>query len=372
MTKEKKISVGFEHPACVITIDLRLWCASGIGRYLNAVVPELVRLLPNCRFYLLGSLRVLGEIDWPSNVVLKEFSARLYSIREQLQALWIIPKDTQLLWWPHYNVPLLHRGPLFVTVYDAFHLHLGGSLVNFIKRGYASLLFAVIKRRAERVFTISNFSSNELVSLAKIPIERIRVMHLGVTPEWFISKKEIIKHNRPYIIFVGNVKPHKNLRRVLAAFSDLVDKIPYDFLIVGKRDGFITGDEKVASMAAQLGDRVVFTGWVTDEDLRRYVANARLMIFPSLYEGFGLPPLEAMACGCPVVASDIPAVREVCGDLVRYFDPNSVESIRSSILAEIDTIRDEKKAINWANLYKWENCIMAMRAEFNWQIKRQS
>jgi glycosyltransferase involved in cell wall biosynthesis len=280
--------------------------------------------------------------------------------------------ETDLLWWPHYNVPLFFRGRLVVTVYDAYHLRMRWSLGDLVKRCYAELLFGAVRRRAEKVFTISHFSKGELEVLARVPAERIVPIHLGVAPEWFDTKTEEGFRERPYLLFVGNVKPHKNLRRLIAAFAGLVDDVPHDLVIVGKRDGFITGDEVVARMAADLGDRVVFTGWVDDNDLRRYVANAALMVFPSMYEGFGLPPLEAMACVCPVVASDIPVLHEVCGDQVAYFDPTSVDAIRDSIVAELSAPRELVGAVEWARRYDWEDCIDATVAEFSSLLGKQA
>ena len=351
-------------PARVVTIDLRLWKASGIGRYLNVLVPALVATFPACRFHLLGPLDLLSDIAWPANVTLHDFNPPIYSIAEQLEAPGCIPADSELLWWPHYNVPLLYRGRLVVTVYDAYHLRMNGTLGDFVKRHYAALFFALIRRRAEKVFTISNFSKNEVVALARVPSERIVPIHLGVSSEWFETSKEVGFSPRPYLLFVGNVKPHKNLRALVNAFASLVDDIPHDLVIVGKREGFITGDREVARMAKKLGDRVAFTGWVSDQDLRRLVANAGLMIFPSLYEGFGLPPLEAMACGCPVIASDIPVLREVCSDKVRYFDPESVDDLRDAIISEILHPRNVSGIVDWVRRYDWGSCVEAAMEEF--------
>jgi glycosyltransferase involved in cell wall biosynthesis len=106
-------------------------------------------------------------------------------------------------------------------------------------------------------------------------------------------------HPRPYLLFVGNVKPHKNLVGLLRAFALLHEEIPHDLLLVGRRHGFIHGSPEVEEQAARLGGRVRFTGWLEDREVKRLFAHADALVFPSFYEGFGLPPLEAMACGCP-------------------------------------------------------------------------
>ncbi len=137
--------------------------------------------------------------------------------------------------------------------------------------------------------------------------------------------------------------------------------MPHKLVIVGRREGLITADTRVQALAAELGDRVTFTGFVDDAALKSWVANADLLVQPSFYEGFGLPPLEAMAAGCPVAVSDIPVLREVCGDAAAYFDPLKPEDIASQV---VNVLQDKefrsrlrRQGKIRARSLRWETCV---------------
>ena len=130
-------------------------------------------------------------------------------------------------------------------------------------------------------------------------------------------------------------------------------------MIVGKKDGFITGIDNIKTEITGFEDRIIFTGYVDDDTLQQYVANARALLFPSLYEGFGLPPIEAMACGCAVAASDIPAVKEVCGDQAQYFDPYNIQSIAAALL-KIDLHKVKAAESYVREKYSWDHTAQAV------------
>ena len=161
---------------------------------------------------------------------------------------------------------------------------------------------------------------------------------------------------------MGNVKPNKNLGSLVDAYSLLLEEIPHDLVIVGKKDGFITGDNVVISRAAGMGARVHFTGHLDETLLRQYVSHADIFVFPSLYEGFGLPPLEAMAAGCPVIASNAASLPEVCGDAVTYCDPYDANDIAEKIkLVLADGNKRERmrvKGFEHAKMFTWEKCAI--------------
>ena len=144
----------------------------------------------------------------------------------------------------------------------------------------------------------------------------------------------------------------------MAAFSRIANDIPHKLVIVGKREGFITGDSDVQEAAQRLGGRVLFTGQIDQSLLRRYYSHAALLAFPSLYEGFGLPPLEAMACGCPVLVSNAASLPEVCGDAAVYVDPYRVEDIADTLLRVLldGGLRTELSArgLERAASYQWQ------------------
>ena len=152
-----------------------------------------------------------------------------------------------------------------------------------------------------------------------------------------------------FVLFVGNVKPHKNLKNLLFA----LEKTNLNLVIVGKKDGFITGDSTISEIirTKNLSDRIFFTGYVKDADIAAIYNLAKLFVFPSLYEGFGIPPLEAQACSCPVVCSNAASLPEVCDDSVVYFDPHDVEDMRNNI----QTVLNDKNLQNELRIKGLEN-----------------
>ena len=137
------------------------------------------------------------------------------------------------------------------------------------------------------------------------------------------------------ILYVGNVKPHKNLIRLLEAYYlyKKNNENSIKLLIVGKKDGFITGIDNIKNVIDKydLGTEIKFTGYVEDDDLPAIYSMAKLFVFPSIYEGWGIPPLEALACGCKVIASTTASIPEACRDRAEYFDPFDVMDIKAQI-----------------------------------------
>lgn len=347
----------------MITIDVRWLNASGMGTYLRNIIPGILVAFPERDFVLLGDRSEIERIGIPSDakVDVVAVSSKMYSIAEQFEIQKKIPKETRLYFAPHYNIPLLYRGKMLVTVYDLFHLAMPDLVGGLHKRLYAKIMFGAVRRRAAAIMTISQFTKDELIRFTGKGGTPIYPIHLGVADAWFHIPPSARPYTNKYILYVGNVKPHKNLSALVKAFGSICDKIPHDLVIVGKKEGFITGDEAVANEAARLGSRVQFTGYVEDEMLRQYFAHADALVFPSLYEGFGLPPLEAMAAGCPVLVSTAASLPEICGDAAVYCDPYRAEDIASKLL---ELLTDEglceefrRKGYERARTFTWERCV---------------
>jgi glycosyltransferase involved in cell wall biosynthesis len=334
-----------------------------MGTYLRNLLPGVIAAFPEQQFCLLGDVKSLSALEWSNsiNVSLIEANSAMYSLTEQLELKKKIPKDTRLFWAPHYNIPLFYRGDMLVTIYDLFHLAMPRLVGGWHKRLYAKLMFHMVHLRALAILTISHFSKDEFRRFTGSTRQPIYPIHLGVANSWFDIKLSARPHSNKYILFVGNVKPHKNLSALVSAFNLICKRIPHDLVIVGKREGFITGDAMVADLATSLGCRVHFTGYVDDPALHQFFANADAMVFPSLYEGFGLPPLEAMAVGCPVLVSNAGPMPEVCGDAALYCDPYSVDDIAAKLLTILNdeplraTLR--QRGLERARTFTWESCI---------------
>lgn len=343
-----------------IAIDMRMVRHSGIGTYLRSLFPRLRALRPADRFCLLGlPERLQEQFGAPgAGVEHAPWQSPIYSVREQLRGPGCIGKGVDLLWSPHYNIPLLRRGPLVVTVHDTFHLAMPELVGGVHRRLYARVLFGAVAKKADAIICVSRFTADELVRLAGADARKIRVVPNGVDEAWFRLRRLRRPHSRPYLLFVGNVKPNKNLRRLVTAYESLAAGIEQDLVIVGQREGFLTADSQVAALAAKLPERVRFTGYVDQATLEQYFAHAEALVFPSLYEGFGLPPLEAMACGCPVIASRAASLPEVCGEAALYFDPREPAQIAAAIrrLVEDRGLRHElvHRGAERARAFSWD------------------
>lgn len=317
-----------------ICIDCRMINSSGIGTYIRNIIPEVIHELNDVKFYLLGDKsKILNSNLFNfSNIEIIEFEAPIYSIKEQIIYPFIIPKDVQLFWSIHYNFPVFYKGNLLVTIMDVAHLALDEFNSSIIKSFYANFMFKQIASRANSLIYISEFSKKQFNEYVGKPFGNEFVTLLGVGNGWFNTPEENLDIlSQPYILSVGNVKPHKNLGRLIDAFKKISHKIKHKLVIVGKDEGFITGDNTLKDKIKGLDERIIFTGEVGEFELKKYFRNADIFVFPSLYEGFGLPPLEAMASGLPVISSPNASLTEVCGDAAIYFNPNSTEDLAEKL-----------------------------------------
>ena len=359
----------------MITIDARWLCTSGIGTYLRHIIPGILKYFPDKQFTILGNERDLQRLDGAaeSRVRLIPASSPMYSIREQLDYARLIPKETTLYFATHYNVPIFYRGKMLVTVYDLFHLAMPDMVGGLHKGVYARLMFNAVRRKASAIITISNFTKAELNRLTRPGEQPVIPIHLGVDNSWFSIPRSESPHHRPYILYVGNIKPHKNLGALVKAFGSISNRISHDLVLVGKKEGFITGDYIVAIEAQDLKGRVHFTGHVDDMQLRSYFSHADALVFPSLYEGFGLPPLEAMAANCPVLVSNVGPMPEICGDAALYCDPYRIDDIAGKLLTLLSDaqLRDSlrQRGLERARSFTWDRCVRetcdVMRALLN-------
>ncbi len=351
-----------------LCVDARMYRASGIGTYLQNLLPALGE---SFELTLLGDPDELAEVD--SRVI--PTTIPIYSVAGLLRFSALVP-CCDLFWSPHYNVPWLpvRAQARLVTIHDVFHLaHL--RTLSLPQRGYATLAFRAAARFSEHIITVSEFSKTEIRRYLKVPDDRVSVIPNGVDHTLFnqqISEEQQRAVRKKYglpprwLLYVGNVKPHKNLITLVKAFSMLPEALSDRHLVVvGQREGFITGDTELGRTLQNdppLARRVHFTGFVEQADLPELYRLAELFVFPSKYEGFGLPPLEALACGCPVVVSDRASLPEICGTAANYADPDSPDDLAAKILAALrrsPAERDRKiqLGLERAQKYTWASSV---------------
>jgi glycosyltransferase involved in cell wall biosynthesis len=185
-------------------------------------------------------------------------------------------------------------------------------------------------RLSDYVTTLSEFSKQEILRYATSVSKQEIIVVNPITNHFRLQSRS--QHKKKCILYVGNLKPHKNLVRLVEAYEQVRPEEP--LVIVGNKDGLLTIDTELFKKVEKslfLKHNVFFTGHVSDKKLKEWYAKAKMLVFPSLYEGFGYPPLEAMSYGCPVVAAKTASIPEICEDAVEYIDPLSVESIAAGM-----------------------------------------
>jgi glycosyltransferase involved in cell wall biosynthesis len=277
----------------------------GIGRFATEVSSRLPWRLETIGGAHPVSMRGIAELD-----------VRAWRARRRSKATHFLS--------PGYCPPMRWPGSFSFTIHDLIHLDVPGEQ-SAVKRLYYERVVRPAAHRALVVYTVSEFSRGRIVEWAGLDEERVLVVGNGVD-ERFFAQGPGLDRGRPYLLHVGNHKPHKNLRRLISAFADM-ERRNVDLVLTGAPEA------SLVEIAAGRGvaDRVVFAGKVPEEMLRDLYRGAAAVVIPSLHEGFGLPALEAMAAGRPVVASNVAALPEVVGSVGILVDPHDVDSITGGL-----------------------------------------
>jgi len=343
-----------------IGIDARKLKDFGIGSYIRNLL-EAVGRRPEAEAY---RFRVyLPEADkdalplLPSNFELVAEESPGYSVSELTRFAWRLMRDRlDLFHATHYVVPPLARARAVVTIHDIIHVLYPQFLPNRAALLYARAMIRRALRRADRIVTVSYNSKRDLVDYFGIPPSRIQVIYNGVAdrfrPDVSRAERERVAARyalpRPYILFLGGEKPHKNARNVLRAFAEARRQkaLPHALVLAGPMPPNKSRVEALIS-ALDLDSRVCRPGIVPEEDLPGLFAGADLFLYPTLYEGFGLPVVEAMACGVAVLTSSTSALQEIAGGYAYLCDPMDVDAIARGV-AELAT--DPARRAEFASL----------------------
>jgi glycosyltransferase involved in cell wall biosynthesis len=270
----------------------------------------------------------------------------------------------------HLLLPL-REVPTVLTVHDLiFRYHPAHH--KPLNRWYLNLTMPLYCRRASHIIAISEQTRRDLLAAYGLPPAKITVIYEAADPRFRPQSAESVaavraRYGLPnrYLLFVGTIEPRKNLTTLLEALNRIRDREPRIKLVIVGRKGWLYEGFFRRLRELSLEGEVIFTGFVPDEDLPAFYTAAALFVFPSLYEGFGLPPLEAMACGVPVVCSNTSSLPEIVGDAALTFDPLDAEEMAATIEEALrhEVLREEmrEKGLRQAAKFSWEKTARETR-----------
>lgn len=353
-----------------IAIDARMMgptSTRGIGRYVEELIRHMLEIAPEHTFVLVTRQKDHPFVHHPS-VETHVVDIVWYGLQEQLRMSRVMRSlRADVVHFPHWNVPLNFSQSYVLTVHDLLLRHFPasakastrGPIVRAIKQlGYRLVLSHAISRAA-RILVPTQTVADDVAQLYPRSRSRLIVTGEGM-PSSPLDEGAALDRQSPYLLYVGAAYPHKGLDDVLAAWPSVSREFPELRLrIVGEQDVFMRRAMDLAKTSN--APRVEFLGSVSDENLQKLYCNATAFVFPTHFEGFGLPPLEAIAHGTPVLCSDIPVMREVLGDdgaiFFRPGSPNDILLAVQRLMREPEHVRQQtrEQAVELARRHQWKN-----------------
>jgi glycosyltransferase involved in cell wall biosynthesis len=368
-----------------IGIDARMYGTyhRGIGRYVERLIFYLAKIKDTNRYTIFVNKGFSKIEDFPSGKI-KIINADIpwYGFGEHIKMPRLILKSkVDVMFWPNFNVPYYCPVPYAVTVHDLIMFHFPSSRATTLPTWKYNFKIACFKKilknsisKAKCVFTVSEFSKRDIVKNFNTNPELIKVTYPGVdqmvfgteklenSPQFDNYLRDNFGINRSYLLYVGSAYPHKNLEALVKCFAILKSKYNrnWQLVLVGRKDFFY---EKFSSfvkkeITEKVSRDIIFTGHLSDKDLDGVYRGAKIFVFPSLYEGFGLPPLEAMARGVPVVAGNTSSIPEALADSAIYFDPKKEEEMAKVLdtLGGSNRLQKELREAGFARVrhFTWE------------------
>jgi glycosyltransferase involved in cell wall biosynthesis len=377
-----------------IGIDARFYgpIGKGLGRYVQEVVDNITKINnaqsgDSFEYVIFLSPENFDEfvVEQPGIKKVK-LPCAWYGWQEQIIMPYYIAREKlDLIHFPHFNVPILTPVRFVVTIHDLILTHFPtirattkSHLLYYFKNfAYRLVIFSAL-RRAKKIIAVSQFTKNDIISKFKVNPDKIVVTYEGAAnlakghDSLFVAKMDsqeiLAQHHIPhnFLLYVGNAYPHKNLETLLRVFSRLHQNRPeLRLVLVGKIDYFYKCVQETARalnlwQKENINNPVIFPGYVPDVQLETLYSEAQAYVFPSLYEGFGLPPLEAMARNCPVVSSDRSSLPEILGEAAIYFNPDDEADIFTKIDLVLSNPNLRQKLIEsgrvQAKKYSWWEC----------------
>ena len=340
--------------------------SSGIPNYILRLLHGFASIDRKNQYFLYTNRPIPFDLGLPDNfrtVILKKPLPR-FQLWFQIELPLRMKKDGIDVFHGLFSrLPLVLRVPGVITFHDLS----GYKMPRYHKRKthFTNLMYPLFVKKASRIIAVSEFTAKELASCFPEASGKTTVVHEAAPPEYSEVTEESElnrireKYDLPlhFFLFLGTLEPRKNLPRLLEAFLQVADAVPHSLVISGAI-GWKTGELFDKLKKPGVKDRVRLTGFVDRKDIPALLSLADIFIYPSLYEGFGLPILEAMACGTPVITSNTSSMPEIAGDAALLVDPRSLESISNAIMT---LVRDEgkrsflrKRGLKRAGEFSWE------------------
>jgi len=357
-----------------IAIDARMGHTRvGVGTYVRGLLNGLAKIDKKNDYYIIVNRdkkenfiptqdnfhRVFTSVTY-SNYLKRDFWEQFYL------PLRLYKHKIDVYHGPCYSLPVFTKAKMIVTMFDM--ISFSSNWHKPISRSRVQSLIKISGRRADKIITCSKNSKKDIIRILRMPGDKIKVIYIGVDDEYkLINNKKKLKFikikygiNEKFILHVGSLNPRKNIIRLIEAYSKLPVNIlkKHKLVIVGGKGW---KSDEIFSKVKQLKieNNIIFTGFVDDNELPLLMNAAILLVFPSLYEGFGIPPLEAMACGVPVIASNTSSIPEVVGSAALLFNPYIVEEITTSLYRTLTDkrLRNEliQKGFERVKFFSWES-----------------
>ena len=354
-----------------IGIDARFYRKStgGIGRYTRALIRELSKIDKENQYIIYLTPEDEKEYDQQitindqlsthneqrtTNFQKKVINISHYSLAEQTKFLSILNKDKlDLVHFTNFNHPIFYRGKSIITIHDLTVLYfpVGKQQKDPFRRWAFTTVMNNAIKKSEKIIAVSKATKNDIVKTLNSDPKKIEVIYEGIDSDYsqkfrisnfeFRNLKKKYNISKPYLLFLSQWRPHKGLPDLIKAFEILKSKFKIEHqLVIGGKPNFAFPEILKAINDSPFTKDIITPGFIPEEDLPAIYAGADVFVFPSHYEGFGLPPLEAMACGIPVVAANVSCMPEVLGNAAEYFSCGDVDNMAQKIN---DVISDKNR-----------------------------
>lgn len=355
-----------------IGIDARMYGAhfTGIGRYCFELIRNLARLDTENDYVIFLRKEAFDTFIPPNprfTKVLADFGH--YSFGEQTGFLRLLnAQSVDLMHFTHFNAPVFYRRPFVVTIHDLTLTFYPGKKMNtFLHRMAYRFVIRSVTKNARRVIAVSEHTKKDLQETLGVPADKIEVVYNGVSPEFGAAENtdwpglsRRLGIARPFFLYTGVWRDHKNVTGMIRAFAKFNAETGHrhDLVITGKPNpAYREVPDTVAALG--LAESVCLVGMVSEPDLAALYRHAAAYVFPSFYEGFGLPPLEAMQSGTPVIASNTSAIPEICGEgNALYFDPCNPDDMaeKMRVIIADDSVRQQliDRGLSRVRQFTWE------------------